>query len=221
MAMRSSASGAAAAALRGDGGSRALGFVGDDARLVDALRERHPTAIAAFHDRFAPRMLRIMARIMGQSQDLEDALHDAFVRALGAIGTLADPSRLDSWMTSVAVLTARTWLQRRWRQRWLTFMAPDDIAELAHPGTVPDPALAEAVRATYTVLDRLGTNDRIFFALRFIEGMELEAIASACRTSLTTVKRRLKRAETRFAAIARNQPALAEWVEEGGRWRRI
>ena len=219
--MRRSASGAAAAALRGDAGSRTIGFVGDDARLVEALREHHPTAIAAFYDRFAPQMLRILARIIGQSQDLEDVLHDAFMRALGAIGTLADPSRLDGWMTSVTVLTARTWLQRRWRQRWLTFMAPDDIAELAHAGTAPEPAVAEALRATYTVLDRLGTTDRIFFALRFIEGMELEAIATACQTSLTTAKRRLKRAETRFAAIARNQPALAEWVEEGGRWRRI
>ena len=219
--MRRSASGTAAAALRGDAGSRAIGFVGDNARLVEALRERHPTAIAAFYDRFAPRMLRIMARIMGQNHELEDALHDAFMRALGAIGTLADPSRLDGWMTSVTVLTARTWLRRRWRHRWLTFMAPDDIAELAHAATVPEPAIAEALRATYTVLDRLGTRDRVFFALRYIEGMELEAIASACQTSLTTVKRRLKRAETRFAAIARNQPALAEWVEEGGRWRRI
>ena len=219
--MRRSASGATAAAFRGDGGSRAIGFVGDDARFVEALRERHPTAIAAFHDRFAPKMLRIVARIMGRNQELEDTLHDAFVRALGAIGTLADPSCLDSWMMSVTVLTARTWLQRRWRQRWLTFMAPDDVAELAHTGTVPDPAIAEALRATYTVLDRMGTSDRIFFALRFIEGMELEAIASACQTSLTTVKRRLKRAEARFAVIARNQPALAEWVGNGRRWRRI
>ena len=113
--MRRSASGTAAAALRGDAGSRAIGFVGDDARLVAALRERHPTAIAAFHDRFAPRMLRILARIMGQSQEVEDALHDAFMRALGAIGTLADPSRLDGWMTSVTVLTARSWLGRRWQ----------------------------------------------------------------------------------------------------------
>jgi RNA polymerase sigma-70 factor, ECF subfamily len=219
--MRRSAIGPAAAALRGDAGSRAIGFVGDDARLVEALRERHPTAVAAFYDRFAPRMLRILARIMGHSQEVEDALHDAFIRALGAIGTLADPSCLDGWMTSVTVLTARGWLRRRWRQRWLAFMAPDDIAELAHAGAVPEPAIAEALRATYTVLDRLGTRDRVFFALRFIEGMELEAIARACQTSLTTVKRRLKRAETRFAAIARNQPALAEWVEEGGRWRGI
>ena len=77
--MRRSASGTAAAALRGDAGSRAIGFVGDDARLVEALRERHPTAIAAFYDRFAPRMLRILARIRaeGPSGELASRVQQA------------------------------------------------------------------------------------------------------------------------------------------------
>jgi RNA polymerase sigma-70 factor (ECF subfamily) len=215
---RTGPGGAAATALRRDGSSRTISFAGDDAALVQALLGRRPNAIAAFHDRFAPRMVRILARILGQNQDLEDVLHDAFVRALGALKTLADPRQLDKWMTSVAVLTARTWLQRRWRQRWLTFMPPEDLARGHEPRAVPQPSVHEALRCTYEVLDRLGTSERIFFSLRFVEGMELEAIATACRTSLTTVKRRLKRAETRFVAIARNHPALAEWVEKGGRW---
>ena len=57
-------------------------FAGDDEQLIKAVVERQAGAIAAFHDRFAPRMLRTLARILGREQDLEDVLHDTFVRAL-------------------------------------------------------------------------------------------------------------------------------------------
>lgn len=41
-----------------DGGT--IGFVGDDAALVAALKKQHKGAIAAFHDRYAEHMLRIL-----------------------------------------------------------------------------------------------------------------------------------------------------------------
>ena len=62
------------------------------------------------------------------------------------------------------------------------------------------------------------TDQRIPFALRYVQGLELTAVADACGVSLATVKRRLARAEGRFVIMARRHPALKEWVEEGGRW---
>jgi RNA polymerase sigma-70 factor (ECF subfamily) len=36
--------------------------------------------------------------------------------------------------------------------------------------------------------------------------------------SLATIKRRLAKAEKRFAAAAQRDNVLREWLEEGGRW---
>ena len=64
----------------------------------------------------------------------------------------------------------------------------------------------------------MSANDRIAFALRFIEGLTLPDGAAAAETSLATFKRRLVRAEKRFLAMARARPHLAQWIEEGTRW---
>jgi RNA polymerase sigma-70 factor (ECF subfamily) len=62
------------------------------------------------------------------------------------------------------------------------------------------------------------TDLRIVFSLRFIEGMELKEMATACDVSLATVKRRLAAAEERFLDLARKEEALRPWIEEGQRW---
>jgi RNA polymerase sigma-70 factor (ECF subfamily) len=197
---------------------RAISFVGDEASWVAALARRDRGAIAAFHDRYAPDVLRILVRILGYDQELEDVLQETFVRALGSIHTLRDPSRLGAWVISVAVRSARTLLQRRHRRRWLKLLPPQEIVALDQPRCAQEPALAEALRCTYEVLARLAPDERVLFSLRFLEGMELTELAAACDVSLATVKRRLARAERRFSTIARAHPVLSEWVERGGRW---
>ncbi len=59
----------------------------------------------------------------------------------------------------------------------------------------------------------MDAEERVVFSLRFLEGMELQEIALACDTSLSTVKRRLKDAQQHFSARARKHPALLPWLE--------
>jgi RNA polymerase sigma-70 factor (ECF subfamily) len=200
--------------------ARAIAFIGDDASLVAALRSRHPAAVAAFHDRYATHMLRILVRILGQDSDLEDVHHEVFTRALSSIDSLRDPARLTPWMVKVAVFTARSCLQRRQRGRWLRFFAPADLAEADLAQYEQDWSSKAELRLTYELLDRLPAEERIAFALRFIDGMELAELADVCNVSLATAKRRLQRAENRFLALVRGQPRLRHWIEKGGRWNR-
>jgi RNA polymerase sigma-70 factor (ECF subfamily) len=190
-----------------------------DARtLVEALTEGNQAARAAFFDRHVGHVERILVRILGHDCELADLLHEVFARALGAIETLEDPDALKPWLSGVAVFTAREAIRRRARGRWLRFFAADDLPEVE--AAVADEETREALRVTYGVIDRLGVDDRIAFALRFIDGLELTDIAAACHVSLNTIKRRLARAERRFVAYARREPALRGWLQGGTRWRR-
>jgi RNA polymerase sigma-70 factor (ECF subfamily) len=187
-----------------------------DAALVDGLRLRQPAAIHVFYERHSSRVLRILHRLLGNERELSDVHHDVFVRALHSIGNLKDPSRLEAWLTGVAVFTARSTIQRRVRRRWLEFMAPESLPETAV--AAPSNEAGEALQAAYSALEQLAVDERIAFVLRFIEGMELKEGALACSVSLATFKRRLARAEERFTEIARSSPVLRDWLEGGSRW---
>ncbi len=191
----------------------------DDEALVLALLEGHPAAKAELFDRYMRHVERILARMLGHDADLADLLHEVFVRSLGAIGTLEDARALKAWLTGIAVVTAREHLRRRIRGRWLRFFAPEDLPEVG--GAAPDDEGREALRATYAVLARLGADDRIAFALRHVEGLELRDVADACGVSLNTIKRRLARAESRFSSLAAREPALQPWTERVARWKRV
>ena len=185
---------------------------GDDVALADGLRRRDPVALATWYDRFALDVMRVLSRILGPDPQLPDVHHDVFVRALGSLGTLEDPSALRSWLIAVTVHTARTVLARRARGRWLRFLSWRDLPEVqVTPATAES---VEAVRQVYEVLDELTADDRLVFALRYIEGMELLEVADSCGVSLATVKRRIARAQGRFLIRARRYPALREWLDK-------
>jgi RNA polymerase sigma-70 factor (ECF subfamily) len=187
-----------------------------DAALVEGLRLRQPAAIHAFYARYSSRVVRVLHRLLGNERELSDLHHDVFVRALGSIRGLKDPERLEAWLTSVAVFTARSTIQRRTRRRWLQFMAPETLPE-AEALPRNDEA-GEALRAAHHALEQLSVDERIAFVLRFIEGMDLQEGAVACSVSLSTFKRRLARAEARFTQLAGASPVLRDWLEGGSRW---
>lgn len=173
------------------------------------------------HDRYAAMVLRIVTRILGPDRDVADVHHDAFVRALQSIDDLREPSALPGWMRSIAVHTARAAIEKRVRRRrWFVFLSEDALPEPEPADDTAYDEAREALRETYAVLERLPVDERIVFALRYVDGMDLADAAESCRVSLATFKRRLARAETRFVALARRSPVLADWLEGGARWTR-
>ena len=188
------------------------------AALVSGLTSGRPSARAEFFDCYAPHVQRVLARVLGHDCELADLLHEVFARALEQIDGLDDPLALKSWLTSIAVFSAREHIRRRMRGRWLRFFASEDLPDISVVEAGAE--VRESLRATYAVLDRLGVDDRIAFTLRFIEGLDVGDVAAACNVSLSTIKRRLVRAERRFVSLAQREPALHDWLEGGTRCKR-
>lgn len=198
---------------------RLLPIAHDDAAIVSGLRRGEAWAKAAFFDRCAPHVERMIRSILGHHKhdDLADVIHDSFVQALASLHSLRDASALIKWMQSVAAHTAYKVIRARRARRWLLFWAPSEVPDVSIEGVNPE--LAEAYRRTYALLDRLPASERVAFALRYIEGLELTDVAEVCDASLSTIKRRLARAERRFSSAAQRDDVLRAWLEEGGRWK--
>ena len=69
----------------------------DDGALVAGLRASEPWAQTALFDRYAPRLERLLRRLIGGDHDVDvaDLVHDTFVQAFVAIEQLDDPKALE------------------------------------------------------------------------------------------------------------------------------
>lgn len=160
-------------------------------------------------------MERILFRILGDVRNLEDLAQEVFVRVFAKIDDVKEPEALKPFITSVTVFVAKEAVRKARRNRWLTFFATEDLPDV---GTGDDPEAREAVLAFYRALDALEPDERVAFTLRFVEGLELAAVAAACGVSLATIKRKLVRAEAVFVERCKRDEALSAWIEEGDRW---
>lgn len=188
-----------------------------DALLVAAMRARRPHAADHLFERYGEYVERLIVRVIGLDPEIPDLINEVFARAIERIDHLDDPSSLKAWLGSIACFTARSVLRnRRSRRRFLSFFAPEELPEV--PVDDASVECSDALKRTYQTLDRLPVDERIPFALRFVEGMSLGEVASVTGVSVGTVKRRLKAGRKRFVRIAQRDPVLRELIKDSQLW---
>jgi RNA polymerase sigma-70 factor (ECF subfamily) len=142
--------------------------------------------------RFSPYVAAIGLRILGRREEVDDLVQDVFLVAARGIDAVRDPRATRAWLATVTVRTARKKLRRR--KLWMLLSLDDapDYEEVADRGASPE--TRAMLKAVYQALDRLPTDERIAWTLRYVEGEKLDRIALLCGCSLATAKRRIARA---------------------------
>lgn len=194
-----------------------IGFEGDDEALLAAIKKGSPNAKRALFERYANHVQRVLIRIIGIDDAVPELINETFLQAFSGIHSLRDGSRLKAWISMVAVFTARGLIRKRKKRRLLCLFEPKKIQDIKTYESDTDSR--EALKALYSILDEMPTDERIAFSLRFLNGMGLREAAEACGVSTATIKRRISRAEALFVPMARKHPLLSEWVNRGERWR--
>lgn len=184
--------------------------------FVEALQRGDTTARARWFDIEVARVQGLVVRLVGPRADLDDLVHDVFVQAFASVQRFrGGGDDLKAWLTGVTVRVVRGQL-RKWRVRRLVLLwrTSDDDVEPDAPSADASPAERAAVARTWALLTGLPTDERIAFALRYFQGLELTEVADAMDVSLSTAKRRLHAARERVLAAARVDPLLVEWLPE-------
>src|SRR5690606_29910317 len=147
--------------------------------------------------------------------DLEDLVHEVFLQAIAGAASLRDSVALLAWLQTIAVRTAIRQIRKRKAKNWLRFQRPEEVPEVLSEDAPPE--IRQACAALYRVLDQLPSGERVVFSLRYVEGLPVEQLATVCEVSLSTAKRRLRRADERFTRLAARDPALLPWLRGGAR----
>jgi RNA polymerase sigma-70 factor (ECF subfamily) len=151
-----------------------------------------PADLDGIFRRYAPYVAAIAHRLLGRDHEVDDAVQDVFTAAVRGIGALRDPDAAKAWLARVCVRVARRRLQRR---RMRALFGLDEAAK--YESVADDSASPEdraLIRRIYGLLDELPADERVAWALRYVEGERLEAVATLCGCSLATAKRRISAA---------------------------
>ena len=172
-----------------------------DVELARGLIAGNAWAIAETWHRFAPMVLTTAARALGSESEADDVAQEVFHRLFRNAKTLRDPDKLRSFVFSFATRVIKSNLRQKAARSWLSFRQPEAFVDLG--GETIDMEARDLLRRFYTLLDRLTPTDRLVFALRHLESMTVEEIATSVEISASTVKR----------SLAHSTHKLSRWIE--------
>jgi RNA polymerase sigma-70 factor (ECF subfamily) len=135
-------------------------------------------------------------RLLGRDEEASDVVQEVFVIAAERLHELREPAAIKRWLATVAVRRAgRRLAWKRLRAR-LGFVADPDYEGVAGRDASPeDQAL---VGELYRVLGAMPPRERIAWTLRYVHEETMENVATLCRCSLATAKRRVAAAQERI-----------------------
>jgi RNA polymerase sigma-70 factor (ECF subfamily) len=169
-----------------------------DAALVRRFLDGDKDAFAILVDRHYDRCARYARHMLGNREDAEEAVQDAFVRAYRSLGRYEDRQRFAGWLMRILVNRCRTAGARRQR-RARTFVP----AELALPDAVEEhPAERAAWREEIErALTRLDREQREAFLLKHVEELSYGEMSEITGVGISALKMRVKRACDRLRQL--------------------
>lgn len=155
-------------------------------------------AFARLVTRYERQVYNLAYRMLGNTEDAEDATQETFLRAYMALPSFEMGKKFSSWLLSIAANFCVDCLRRR-RFAWLSLQ--DVSFRLASPAEDADRSVLRQEEAgqIQRLLDRLPEKYRLVVILRYWYDLSYEEIVSTTGLSLGTVKTRLHRARCMLA----------------------
>lgn len=175
----------------------------DESELLAGLQRGERMACTCLLKRYAPRLYRLALHLMGDADEAEDVLQEAFINACAHIGAFEGRSGLYTWLHRIVRNTALGRL--RGQARRAGSIAYDEAELAAVPDSAAEPDDHVVARELGARLERailtLPASTRAALVLRDIEGLSTAEAAEELGISESALKVRLHRARQRLRAV--------------------
>lgn len=169
-----------------------------DGQIVARVLRGDVEAYAKLVRRYRERYARYAMHMLGNREDAEEALQDAFTRAYRSLARCEDPERYGAWLFRILVNRCRTLGGRRGR-RARTFVI-DDAALLE--ASEEHPAERTAWREEIGLaLSRLRPEQREAFLLKYVEDLGYDEMSRLTGVGVSALKMRVMRACDRLREL--------------------
>lgn len=184
-----------------------------DPSIVERARRGDGAALEMIVRAEAPRVERLLLRLLGPRQDLDDLMQSVFVELCRALPAYRGESALSTFVGGIAVRVARRGMKgSAWSRR-----RRDLDSEPPSPGSNQSAAYeaGEQLRRTRRLLEKIAPKKRVAFMLWALEGMEVEEVAELTDASVSATRSRIFYAQKELRKLAAKDPYLRELVGGG------
>lgn len=182
---------------------------------VERARQGDPAALDWLVRTHWDRVQRLIVRMFGPRQDLEDLVQTTFLETLRALPNFRRESSLSTFVSGIAV---RVVMRARRPSKVVRGSQSMEVqGELAAQGALADSELerAEALRRLQRILDRISLPKRMAFVLWAVEGLPVDQVAEAMQASVSATRSRIFYAQKAIKASAARDPYLCQWLDVG------
>src|SRR5271155_5155026 len=173
----------------------------DDLGLVHASKSGDVTAFEQLVKRYDSKLLRIAQSITHNTEDSQDAVQEAFLRAYQYLADFREASQFSTWLIRITVNQSLMKLRKQRNAREISldedFQAEQDMPPMEVTDWAPNPEqlcwASELRDILRNALEELRPISRTVFILRDVEGLSIDQTAIALNMSQTAVKARLWR----------------------------
>jgi RNA polymerase sigma factor (sigma-70 family) len=176
-----------------------------DAQLVAAAQHDEPAAYAELCRRHRKKVFRTVLKIIGNVDDAEDVLQDAWISALIHIRSFDGRSAFSTWLTSIAINFALAMLRKRRRHKEFSLDDPVDpdntcLMQIREPSSNPEERCIETERQRLVrqAIRRLPSKLRAAIEISCSQGGSINELAMIAGVSVPAMKSRLMRARLRL-----------------------
>lgn len=169
-----------------------------DARLLQAIGQGDRDAFAKLYDRFSGPLYGTALRILRDTAEAQDVVHDTFLTLWEKAGAF-DAARGSAFSWAVTLVRNRAIDRLRTRRRRAELLADSAPGDLAFGGDPALPSASEAAtsgedaRAVRAAVAALPPEQQRALELAFFGGLTQEQIAEKLHQPLGTVKARIRR----------------------------
>lgn len=166
----------------------------------------------ALHHRQVARQLNFLV----PRADLEDVLQDVFIEVYKSIRRFEGKSAFTTWLYRLTVHVAMKARRKQTRSR---LDIVEEVPDQADDGPAPEDVSLSAERQARVeaLLEQLSPKKRTVLVMHDLQGVDAHEIAVVLETNVLTVRTRLFYARRELEALAKEDPALAEFFGGGER----
>lgn len=159
----------------------------DDCTAVEQARRGDERAWRHLYESHCDLIFRLVLRTVGNREAALDIVQETYVKAVRGLDGYRGEASIRSWLASIALNEARTWMRRKSRKREVSL---DSVPEPIERGLTADAAVARAELAGRALefIRTLPEQQRDAVLLRTTEGLPYREIAESLGTSEGSVR---------------------------------